>query len=169
MIFYILFSCSKIVFKDWNSEKKKSKKINKKNLILDIYETYQKILLIKKMGCLIEGIPREQHIRILKEEKERLLKELESRRNSQLQTQRTEFSAQLEKRLKEEREKIQLEFEEKLSTNALSSTDKKLNAYKEYQAIIEKRVEERVSKAIENLSKIGISVRPILFSEGNKN
>jgi hypothetical protein len=121
------------------------------------------------MGCLIEGIPREQHIRILKEEKERLLKELESRRNSQLQTQRTEFSAQLEKRLKEEREKIQFEFEEKLSTNALSSTDKKLNAYKEYQAIIEKRVEERVSKAIENLSKIGISVRPILFSEGNKN
>jgi len=44
-----------------------------------------------------------------------------------------------------------------------------INAYKEYEETIEKRVEERVSKAIENLGKIGISVRPILFSEGNKN
>ncbi len=148
--------------------KKKSKKINKKNIILDIYEKYQKILLIKKMGCLIEGIPRKEHLRILEEEKEKLLKELLSRRNSQLETQRAEFSAKLEKRLKEEREKIQLEFEETLSTNALSATNKKLNAYKEFQEIIEKRVEERVSKAIENLGKIGISVRPILFSEGNK-
>ncbi len=121
------------------------------------------------MGCLIEGIPRKEHLRILEEEKEKLLKELLSRRNSQLETQRAEFSAKLEKRLKEEREKIQLDFEEKLSTNALSATNKKLNAYKEFQEIIEKRVEERVSKAIENLGKIGISVRPILFSEGNKN
>ena len=148
--------------------KKKSKKINKKNIILDIYEKYQKILLIKKMGCLIEGIPRKEHLRILEEEKERLLKELINRRNSQLETQRKQFSAELEKRLKAEREKIQQEFEEKLSSNALTSANAKLNAFKEYQEIIEKRVDERVSKAIEDLSKIGISVRPILFREGNK-
>ena len=120
------------------------------------------------MGCLIEGIPEKEHLRILKEESERLLKELESRRNSQLETQRKQFSAELEKRLKAEREKIQQEFEEKLSSNALTSANAKLNAFKEYQEIIEKRVDERVSKAIEDLSKIGISVRPILFSEGNK-
>ena len=118
------------------------------------------------MGCLIEGIPEKEHLRILNEEREKLIKELESRRNSRLESQRAEYKALIERRIREEREKIQREFEEKLSTNALNSTNSKLNAYKEYEETIEKRVEERLEKAIQNFKKIGLSVRPILFSEG---
>ena len=116
----------------------------------------------------MNGIPKEEHLSILKAEREKLIQELEKIRNAQLEEQRTEFKNEIVRRLKEDKEKIRNEFEEKLSNDALNSSNLKINAYKEYEETIEKRVEERVSKAIENLGKIGISVRPILFSEGNK-
>ena len=120
------------------------------------------------MGCLINGIPKEEHLRILKEEREKLLEELEKRRNTQLENQRAEFKSEIERRLREEREKIKNEFEEKLSIDALNSANKKLDAFKEYEETIEKRVEERLQKAIDNFGKIGLNVRPILFSDATK-
>ena len=116
----------------------------------------------------MNGIPKEEHLRILKAEKEKLMKELEKIRNAQLEEQRTEFKNEIERRLKEEKEKIRNEFEEKLSNDALNSSNLKINAYKEYEETIEKRVEERVEKAIENFGKMGKNVRPLLFLEGTK-
>ena len=120
------------------------------------------------MGCLVNGIPTEEHLRILKAEREKLMQELEKLRNTQLEEQRTEFKNEIERRLKEEKERIRNEFEEKLSNDALNSTNRKINAYKEYEETIEKRVNERVEKAIENFGKIGINVRPLLFINENK-
>lgn len=120
------------------------------------------------MGCLIKGIPKEEHLRLLKAEKEKLMQELEKIRNAQLEQQRTEFKNEIERRLKDEKEKIRNEFEEKLSNDALNSTNRKIEAFKEYEETIEKRVNERVEKAIENFGKIGINVRPLLFINENK-
>lgn len=121
------------------------------------------------MGCFIEGIPEDEHLRIMQREKEKLLKELESLRNSQLESQREDFKKEIERILQIERAKIKAEFEEQLSNEALNAAEKKINAYKEYKEIIEKKVSERVEKAIDNFGKIGINVRPLLFVEPAKN